>query len=156
MIANEQLRGLIPHAGDMCLLDAVDEWTAEHIRCTSRTHLAKSNPLRRAGQLAALHLVEYAAQAMAIHGALLARAALHDLKDGTSSPPQPQPGMLGALRDIRLHAARLDTLDAALSVQATRRLARADGLVYDFRVESTMDDRQLLCEGRVVVALLSM
>jgi len=157
MIAKEQLRGLIPHAGDMCLLDAVEEWTTEHIRCTSRTHLAKSQPLRREGQLAALHLVEYAAQAMAIHGALLARSELHDRKDGIGSPPQqPQPGMLGALRDIRLHAVRLDTLTAALTVQATRRLARADGLVYDFKVEGAKDDeRQLLCEGRIVVALLS-
>jgi len=154
MIAKEQIRGLIPHAGDMCLLDAVENWTAEDIQCVTRTHLAVTNPLRRDGQLASLHLVEYAAQAMAIHGALLARAAIHDSKDSNSAPSTPQPGMLGALRDIRLHVARLDAVAGALLVNATRRLARADGLVYDFSVLSE-NDRQALCEGRVVVALLS-
>jgi predicted hotdog family 3-hydroxylacyl-ACP dehydratase len=141
MIQKDQLRTLVPHAGEMCLLDSIDEWTADEIRCTACTHLAPHNPLRRQRELSALHLVEYAAQAMAAHGALLAQG---------SEQGQAQPGMLGALRDIRFHCERLDLLTGPLVVVATRRLARADGLVYDFKIDT---DERALCEGRVIVAL---
>ena len=138
-----QLRGLIPHAGSMCLLDTVEDWSADLIRCTSATHRDVGNPLRHNGELAALHLVEYGAQAMAIHGALLAQGG-------------PQAGMLGALRDIRLHVARIDDLGDILIVSATRRLARADGLIYDFVVELGESLRRRLCEGRISVVLNDM
>jgi predicted hotdog family 3-hydroxylacyl-ACP dehydratase len=161
MIAKEQLSTLIPHAGDMCLLDAVEEWTLDRIRCVTRTHLAPSHPLRRQGQLAAVHLVEYAAQAMAAHGALRSRhdkSVLQQQGSGPEhgpqtqlTPPPPQPGMLGELRDIRLHATRLDTLTGPLTVAASRRLGRADGLVYDFAIDH---EGQLLCEGRIVIAFV--
>lgn len=140
MLDKAALAALIPHAGSMCLLDTVEEWTAEAIRCTSLTHRDPSNPLRRNGSLAALHLVEYAAQAMAVHGALLAAGG-------------PQPGMLGVLRDIRLHVERIDDLQSQLVVRATRRLARADGLIYDFNVKLNGSPNRLLSEGRISVVL---
>jgi predicted hotdog family 3-hydroxylacyl-ACP dehydratase len=60
-----------------------------------------------------------------------------------------QRGMLAALRDIRLHVERIDTIDAELSIHATRRLAQASGSLYDFSVRS---DGRLLCEGRIAIA----
>ncbi len=140
MLDKAALAALIPHAGSMCLLDSVEEWSEEMIRCTSSTHRDAENPLRRDEQLSAVHLVEYAAQAMAIHGALLAG-------DG------PQAGMLGVLRDIRLHVDRIDDLPASLVVNATRRLARSDGLIYDFTVALDGLPRRLLSEGRISVVL---
>jgi predicted hotdog family 3-hydroxylacyl-ACP dehydratase len=124
----------------MCLLDSVVEWTAEWIRCETNTHRDPANPLRRRNELAALHLAEYGAQAMAVHGALLAQGG-------------PQPGMLGALRDIKLHVARIDDLPGALIVTATRRFARTDGLIYDFVVELRDSPVRPLCEGRISVVL---
>ena len=140
MLDKAQLRALIPHSGSMCLLDSVSAWTAEHIRCESRTHCDPENPLRRHDQLTALHLTEYGAQAMAVHGALLAQGG-------------PQPGMLGALRDIRLYVARIDDLPDTLVVTATRRLARSDGLIYDFIVQLRDSPTRTLCEGRISVVL---
>ena len=140
MLDKAQLGTLIPHAGSMCLLDRVEEWTAEWIQCSTLTHRDPANPLRSAHEIAALHLAEYGAQAMAVHGALLAQGG-------------PQPGMLGALRDIRLHVARIDDLDQSLIVTATRRLARSDGLIYDFLVELSENPRRVLCEGRISVVL---
>jgi predicted hotdog family 3-hydroxylacyl-ACP dehydratase len=140
MLDRSQLGALIPHAGSMCLLDAVLDWNEERIRCETRTHLNPDHPLRLHNQLAALHLAEYGAQAMAVHGALLARGG-------------PQPGMLGALRDLRLHVARLDDLRGALLVTATRRLARSDGLIYDFTVQLRDSPTQSLCDGRISVVL---
>ncbi len=133
----ERLLQLIPHAGRMCLLDRVTAYSDHDIECTTGTHRDPDNPLRRDGQLSALHLVEYAAQAMAAHGALLADSIA-------------QPGMLAALRDIRLHVDRIDTLDADLTVYATRRLAQRDGSLYDFSVHA---GERLLCEGRIAIAL---
>jgi predicted hotdog family 3-hydroxylacyl-ACP dehydratase len=134
-VNREQLQQLIPHAGRMCLLDRVIAHSDRDIECTTGTHRDPDNPLRRDGQLSALHLTEYAAQAMAAHGALLAGGA--------------QPGMLAALRDIRLHTDRIDTIAPDLTVRATRRLAQRDGSLYDFSV--CAGDR-VLCEGRIAIA----
>jgi predicted hotdog family 3-hydroxylacyl-ACP dehydratase len=145
MLDRTQLSALIPHAGSMCLLDSVVEWTAEWIRCETLTHRDSANPLRRRNALAALHLIEYGAQAMAIHGALVQGALV--------SQSGPQPGMLGALRDIRLHRARIDDIAEPLSITATRRLARSDGLIYDFVVVLRDSPTRTLCEGRISVVL---
>jgi predicted hotdog family 3-hydroxylacyl-ACP dehydratase len=140
MLDKAALTALVPHAGSMCLLDCVEEWTAEWIRCTSATHSDPANPLRKNAVLSALHLVEYAAQAMAAHGALLAQGG-------------PQPGMLAVLRDVRLHVDRIDDLSGRLVVTATRRLARTDGLIYDFNVELHGSPTRPLSEGRISVVL---
>jgi len=132
-----ELRGLIPHAGNMCLLDRVVVHSEHDIGCTARSHKSPDHPLRRDGQLSALHLAEYAAQAMAAHGALRSGGI--------------QRGMLAALRDIRLHVDRIDNLDADLTVHATRRMSQATGSLYDFRVEAS---GRLLCEGRIAIAFV--
>ena len=132
----ERLLQLIPHAGRMCLLDRVIAHSDRDIECATGTHRDPDHPLRRDGQLAALHLTEYAAQAMAAHGALLAGG-------------NAQPGMLAALRDIRLHVDRIDTIDGDLTIRATRRLAQRDGSLYDFSVRA---GERLLCEGRIAIA----
>lgn len=134
----EALLALIPHDGVMCLLDSVLEFGSEHIVCETFTHRSAANPLRREDRLSSVHLAEYAAQAMAAHGALQA--------DGRS-----QPGMLAALRDIRLHVAFVDDIRSALIVRARRLLARSEGTLYEFRVTA---DERLLCEGRLAIALL--
>ena len=65
----------IPHKGRMCLLDEVLNWDATQIRCRSATHRTTDNPLRAHGRLGAVCGIEYAAQAMAVHGALVGASA---------------------------------------------------------------------------------
>jgi predicted hotdog family 3-hydroxylacyl-ACP dehydratase len=127
--------GLIPHSGSMCLLERVVEHSESEIECTTRTHLTPGHVLQRDGQLSALHLVEYAAQAMAAHGALLQGGV--------------QRGMLAAVRGIRLYVERIDNIDTDLNVKATRRIAQASGSLYDFSIRA---GGQLLCEGRIAIA----
>jgi len=136
-IGRDQLLTLIPHAGTMCLLDRVVAHSEHDIQCATRTHVRSDNPLRRDGQLSALHLVEYAAQAMAAHGALASGGV--------------QRGMLASVRDIQLHVDRIDTIDTELTVHATRRIAQATGSLYDFSVR---ESGRLLCEGRIAIALV--
>src|SRR4029077_8342801 len=109
-IEKSEIRTLIPHAGNMCLLDSVLEWDNESIVCASETHRDPANPLRRGAQLSALHAFEYAAQEAAVHGALVPR----------SSGLPPTPHYLAALRAAHLRVVRLDDIDSPLEVHARR------------------------------------
>ena len=131
-------RELIPHKGTMCLLDEVVGWTDEAIHARSRSHRREDNPLRSDGRLRAVHLCEYGAQAMAVHGGLLAQ------RDGAVAAP----GLLVSLRAVKLHVARVDDLPGDLDVRAEKLLDGGGSWQYAFRVEH---EGQLLAEGRAVV-----
>ncbi len=131
------IAALIPHQGAMCLLEQVERVDAEGIGCTSATHREETNPLRRGGMLPAVAGVEYAAQAMALHGALSDDAA------------QPL-GFLSALRDLRLLAARLDDVEGALAIEARAEARESRGMIYAFSVSG---GGRLLLEGRAVIVL---
>ena len=60
-----------------------------------------------------------------------------------------QPGMLAALRNIRLHVDRADAIEGPLAITADRRLLQTDGSLYDFEVRGA---GRLLCEGRIAIA----
>lgn len=119
----------LPHAGDMCLLDELHEWDERRIVCLARTHRSASNPLRSGGRLGAACAAEYAAQAMALHGALLAERA-----SAGAHPPPRAPGMLAALRALTLHVADLDHVGEPLAIACTRLDGDARTQVYDFEV----------------------
>src|SRR5947207_14065801 len=121
MIEKSEIRTLIPHSGTMCLLDGVLRWDDESIVCITNTHRDANNPLRRNGQLSAVHALEYGAQAAAIHGGLRARAA------GTTAPPC----YLAAQRDCHFHVARLEDLGSPLQVRARRLFGDAGNTIYE-------------------------
>jgi len=130
---------LIPHAGTMCLLDAVLAWDDRSIHAISAGHARADNPLRGPHGLHAVHLAEYGAQAMALHGALRARAA------GVTAQ---RPGLLVSLREVRLNAEYVDRLDGHLDVQAECLHADDCSAQYAFRVEH---HGVLLASGRAAV-----
>ena len=115
---------LIPHAGAMCLLDAVLDWDATRIRARGTSHTRVDHPLRRDGALHAVHLCEYGAQAAAVHGALAARAA----------GGAPRAGLLAALREVRLHVDVVDPAGGALDIEAECLLGDDRGAQYAFRI----------------------
>ncbi len=138
MIDRARILTMIPHAGAMCLLDAVLSWDADAVCCLSRRYRARDNPLRRAdGMLGAACGVEIAAQAMAVHGHLLA---------GAAGPPAR--GFLVSLRDVRLLTRHLDAGAAPLRIEATRLLGDAGGARYRFVL--TAEGAELL-SGRATV-----
>lgn len=120
MIGHDEICAMIPHAGSMCLLDSVEQWDEQSIVCQSRSHTLKSNPLRKNHQLSAVHAIEYGAQAMAVHGCLLARARGETLK----------PGYLAALKEVQLHLSRLDDLGEPLIISAQQLIAAGGNLMY--------------------------
>jgi predicted hotdog family 3-hydroxylacyl-ACP dehydratase len=130
----------IPHSGSMCLLDRLEAWDAEAIHCSTSSHASADNPLRTASGLLAPNLVEYAAQAMALHGGLLA-------KEGD----EPSAGFLASARNVRLAVTRFDDVPGALQVRARRLSGDARQILYAFTVDAA--DGRSLAEGRAVVVL---
>jgi predicted hotdog family 3-hydroxylacyl-ACP dehydratase len=129
----------IPHQGAMCLLDGVLEWDAQRILCRAVSHRDPGNPLRVAGVLPAACGIEYGAQAMAVHGALLE-------PDGAPLGR----GFLASVRSVTLHAARLDDVAGPLQVSAARLSGQDDHVLYEF---SVADGARALLSGRATVVL---
>lgn len=130
----------IPHQGSMCLLDHVEAWDVQGIRCRAGSHRAADNPLRAHGRLGAACGIEYAAQAMAVHGALLASA------DSICA----RAGYLVSVRGVQLHVARLDDIVADLLVEASCVTRSENNILYQFQISAA--GRRLL-EGRAAVVL---
>lgn len=123
----------------MCLLERVDAWDATRIRCSAANHRAPDNPLRAHGRLGAACGIEYAAQAMAAHGALLA-----------ASDAPPRAGYLASVREVDLRVARLDVVAGDLAVEAERISGDDNTILYRFSVAAATGP---LVSGRAIVML---
>ena len=124
----------------MCLWDEVLDWGAARIRLRAGNHRDPAHPLRGSQGLRAVHLCEYGAQAMAVHGGLRARDA----------GGRAQPGLLVALRAVQLHIARIDGLPGDIEGEAEALVESDAGWQYAFRIRHA---GQLLAEGRAAVLL---
>ncbi len=138
MLLREDILALVPHAGAMCLWDEVIHWDAQSIHVRAHNHRDPMHPLRHDGRLHAIHLCEYGAQAMAVHGGLLAREAGEGAR----------PGMLVALRGVELAVSRIDDLSGPLEAQAQCLIADASGSQYRFVVTH---EGRTLAQGRAAV-----
>jgi predicted hotdog family 3-hydroxylacyl-ACP dehydratase len=138
-IGKQEIAALIPHTGAMCLLDSVRSWDASKIVCTASSHRDADHPLASSGRLDAVCGVEYAAQAMAVHGGLTA-----------SRGQRPTSGYLASVRDVACRAERLDLLRDDLEVTATRLAGDASGAMYGFVVRC---GTTTILEGRAAVVI---
>jgi predicted hotdog family 3-hydroxylacyl-ACP dehydratase len=132
----------IPHRGRMCLLDEVIAWSDARVSCRSSTHREADNPLRAHGRLGIACGIEYAAQAMAVHGALVAASS------GAPAAGAPVAGFLAAVRDVRFHSLRLDDVPGDLICDAVRMAGDATTALYEFELRS---EAALLLRGRATV-----
>jgi predicted exporter/predicted hotdog family 3-hydroxylacyl-ACP dehydratase len=131
------ISSLIPQQGSMCLLERIVDWDERRVLETD-THRTPSNPLRVGDKLRAIHLCEYGAQAMAVHGAL--RSGSRTAADG----------MLVAMRAVTFTRDWIHDLPSSLSVEAECLQHDAASLQYSFRVTHR---GELLAEGRAAVML---
>ena len=126
------IAALLPHGAGLSLLDAVIAWDERTLRATSRRHLRAAHPLRAAqargeqaqnapDEVSAVQLIEYAAQAAAVHIGLLAprRQAIRG-------------GVLALVRDVQLHAVTIARVDADLHIDVARRGGLPAGFLYEF------------------------
>jgi predicted hotdog family 3-hydroxylacyl-ACP dehydratase len=131
----------IPHQGRMCLLDEVRAWDQASVECASRTHLAPDHPLRAHGRLGSACLLEYAAQAMAVHGALR-------FPSDTATAAIGPVGVLASARSVELLVAGLDDIAEELLIRVERQHSDARGALYEFRISAAA---RLLAHGRAAV-----
>ncbi len=136
----DALCALIPHAGSMCLIDKLLAWDEEQIQCQTNSHRQTNNPLRDTTGLSAIHGIEYGAQAIAIHGGLLAR------QRGEKAAP----GYLAALRHIEMHTDWLHDIAPPLLVEARRLLGDNRHFIYEF---SLREGSRILVAGRATIML---
>jgi len=134
-----QIARRIPHAGSMCLLQEVIAWDAQQIRARATSHRQADNPLRNREGLGIAAGIEYAAQAMAVHGSLLS-------PEGRT----PRPGRLVSTRGVKSRVRWLDRLDADLEIVARKVMGDDAGMVYDFEISA---GSRLLISGRASVVL---
>ncbi|MFK2902096.1 phosphotransferase [Dyella jejuensis] len=124
----------------MALLDAVLDWDAGSIHAIGERHALHGHPLRSTVGLHAIHLAEYGAQAVAVHGALLAAAQ--------GDEASIRAGRLASLREVELAVEYVDLSLGRLDIQATRLMADERGAQYTFKIEQR---QRPLASGRVVV-----
>ena len=138
-VESAALASLVPHAGAMVLLDGVEFWDRQRIICVSMQHRAPGNPLRTKAGLSSLHGIEFAAQAMAVHGALTGKSA-----------GRPRTGLLLSVRDCRLHVRRLDNLASPLRIEAEQMGSNEETRMYRFELSA---QEVKLIDGRLTVQL---
>jgi predicted hotdog family 3-hydroxylacyl-ACP dehydratase len=141
------IEALVPHRGAMCLLGRMLSCSEARIECVAINHRDARHPLRTPGGLWASAAIEYAAQAAALHGALLAQRAGVDAVAG----------YLASARDVRLAVLRLDDLPEApamqadeLRIAAIRQAGDAARLLYEFAVSHGGRE---IASGRLAVVL---
>ncbi len=144
MLDHASLEAMIPHRGAMCLLDRMTAWDETRIACVAINHRDPAHPLRTRSGLLAGAAIEYAAQAAALHGALIAQA----------TGGKALAGHLASARDVRLAAWRLDDLPSAaideLQISAERQAGDATRLLYAF---SVVHAGREIAAGRLAVIL---
>ena len=137
-LSREAIAALIPHADSMCLLERVDSWNEGDIVCIATSHRDPSNPLRRGDALPAISGLEYAAQAMAAHGALC-----------RGEQDKPMLGFLTSVRDLRVAAESLEGL-SDLTIRASLLAGDELRVLYQFTVSA---GAEVVLAGRATVLL---
>ena len=133
-ISQLQIEQLIPHSGPMSLIDRIDAWDEDSIQCRTASHRRPDHPLRRNGSLSALHLLEYGAQCIAIHGGLLAGGS--------------RPGFLAAVKNAYFHVEMLDNIQSELTIRAQSEIQDRNGAIYQFTISA---EKKRLLEAHATV-----
>ena len=141
---------LIPHGDRMCMLDELLSWDRDQISCISRSHRRRNNPLLEGGRLHCACLLEFCAQAAALHGALLQNGEQNgELKneaqqgDGTA-----RLAYVGAVKNLELPCDYVDMAAASLVIEARCVVNNDSGSIYLIEARA---QQQLLLRGRVVL-----
>lgn len=137
LIQRQQIAQLIPHGEAMCLLDQITDWDEHQLKATTASHCRKDNPLIENGRMDTVALVEYGAQAAAVHAALQ--------QSGLSAT---RPAYLGAIKKLRLFTQYVDVSVAELQIQAQCIFNDSNGAIYDIWTCAEGDD---LMTGRIVL-----
>jgi len=144
IIEKQEICKLIPHDGLMCLLDKVIEWDEKRIVCCSETHQSADNPLRNDQGLPVTALIEYGAQAMAIHGGLLANKYHQVIHES----------YLASLRNVSIdEAGDVSSIKTMLYIEAIQHMSSQGNMIYTFSIKA--NQRKLVSGRATVIAVIN-
>lgn len=132
-----RIAALIPHGDAMCMLDEIIAWDETRIHGRSHNVATSTNPLFENGRLDTVLLLEYGAQAAAVHSALL-----------HSKLGESRPAYIGAVKDVELFAAMADN-STALDLHLQCLLSSSQGAIYELLAQQA--DTTLL-RGRLILS----
>lgn len=131
----------IPHAGDMRLWEKVLSFNETDLTCSTQTHLYENNPLKVKGVLSSVNLIEYGAQAIAIHGGLLAHSQ-------TESDTSADMGYIASIKKVTFFEEHLPAR-TEINVFAEQIMADDSAKLYQFKITDIANN--CLCAGQVLV-----
>ncbi len=135
----EHLYARLPHAGSMCLVDEVSEWDHDSVCCRASSHRHVDNPLRVGKVLPAICALEYAAQACALHGLLVADEFGEQAPDSSRT-------FVALIKEMDLQVERLDDCDGALRIDARVVFRQSGAAVYRVEIHG---GSKLLVSGQI-------
>lgn len=149
LLDHDAIAARIPHAGPMCLLEQVIAWDEHYIECIG-TGYRSGHPLSRDGRLPSTAAIEYAAQAMALHGRLVQERLASAFAPAPGQQSEaPRRGFLAGLRSVQLHCRWIEADWPGLSIRVDRFAGDEVQVLYDFDVRALGP----VAQGRAVVIL---
>jgi len=142
LLSKADIEAVIPHADGMCLLEKVVSYSQDEIICQTQSHLDESNPLKTDGQLSKMHLIEYGAQAIAIHGGLMERDS-----SNTEADDEPRVGYIAMVKSVKW--GDFNPYTPFLEIKAIPLVADEMTKLYEFDVCDA--EQHSVCSGRVMV-----
>ena len=133
MLDHAAIAARIPHSGRMCLLERVIHWDELGVRCSAISHRDADNPLRESDGLPVWAGIEYAAQAAAVHAALVHDHAV------------PRAGAMASLRNVEAGCEHLDRIEEDLLVEVSLLHGDPAGAIYRFDLHA---GEKLLLSGQ--------
>jgi len=138
ILSKPDIEAIIPHAGGMCLLEQVISFSNEAIICRTQSHLNTDNPLKIDSKLSKMHLIEYGAQAIAVHGGLLEQDSDND---------QPKQGYIATVKAVKW--GDFDPLTEFLEIKANAVMRDEISKLYEFTITDAQSSN--VCSARVMV-----
>ncbi len=140
---------LLPHSGEMCLIDSILSWDQENLIAQTMSHQNKKNPLLYKNKITSIMGIEYAAQTMAIHFSLI-----HKYADKQKQGENKQGGYLATARNIQILEENLFDFQhpqlQALFISVIILMKDSQGYTYNFEISS--NNTMLIC-GKLTIFL---
>lgn len=142
-LTHQAIEHLLSHTGSMSLLNEILSADKDSLTATAISHLESNNPLRAEGSLSTVNGIEYAAQAMAVHGALLAQHS--------GAEYSTQKGYIATVRNIEINKPFFPETEGVLLIQVRLLMSNDNGFTYEFHINYKQDE---FISGKITVFLI--
>ena len=139
----QEIEQRLPHAGKMSLLDTITHADQLTLSASAVSHLNNDNPLRLNNKLSSINGIEYAAQAMAIHGFLLS-----ELKHTEASA---QTAYIATVRNIDIVSPFFPENESVIKIEVEQLMSDTNGFTYQFHISG---GKKVFISGKITVFLI--